>query len=68
MRETHFHIKHQTVDEAVAIWKTSLGNYTRINEDVEDKLRQYYRPRMNPDGSYAFNLKGGVACMIWWHV
>lgn len=41
-------VKHQTVDEAVAIWKTSLGNYTRINEDVEDKLRQYYRSRMNP--------------------
>jgi hypothetical protein len=35
---------------------------------MEDKLRQYYRPRMNPDGSYTFNLKGGVACMIWWHV
>jgi SAM-dependent methyltransferase len=61
-------VKHQTVDEAVAIWKTSLGNYTRINEDVEDKLRQYYRSRMNPDGSYAFNLKGGVSCMIWWHI
>jgi SAM-dependent methyltransferase len=61
-------VKHQTMEEAVEIWKTSLGYYTRINEDVEDKLTQYYRSRMNPDGSYTFNLKGGVSCMIWWKV
>lgn len=61
-------LRHQTMEEAVEIWKMSLGNYTRINDEVEDKLRQFYQSRMNPDGSYTFRLNGGVSCMIWWHV
>jgi SAM-dependent methyltransferase len=61
-------VKHQTMEEAVEIWKTSLGNYIRINDEVENKLRHYYQSRMNPDGSYTFSLMGGVDCMIWWHV
>jgi len=61
-------VKHQTMEEAMEIWKTSLANYTTINYEVEEMLRQYYRFRMNPDGSYTFILKGGAACMIWWKV
>ncbi|OPY56217.1 MAG: bifunctional 3-demethylubiquinone-9 3-methyltransferase/ 2-octaprenyl-6-hydroxy phenol methylase [Methanosaeta sp. PtaU1.Bin112] len=60
--------KYQTIDEAVEIWKTSLGNYTKITEETEEKLKQFYRSRMNPDGSYTFSLKGGASCMIWWKV
>jgi SAM-dependent methyltransferase len=61
-------IKYQTMKEAMEVWKIIFGDYTRINEEVEAKLRQFYRSRMNPDGSYTFNLKGAVDCMIWWHV
>jgi len=61
-------VRHQTIEEAVEIWKTSLRNYTEVTEETEDKLKQFYRSRMNPDGSYAFNLKDGVSCLVWWHV
>ena len=60
-------LRHQTMEEAVEIWKMNLENYTRVNGEMEEKLRQFYRSRMNPDGSYTFNLNG-VSCMIWWHV
>lgn len=61
-------VNHQNMEEAVEIWKTNLGSYTNVTEEMEEKLRQFYRSRMDPDGSYTFSLKGGVSCMIWWHV
>jgi SAM-dependent methyltransferase len=61
-------VKHQTLEEALEIWKMSLENYTKVTGDVEEKLKQFYRSRMNPDGSYAFNLKDGASCMVWWKV
>lgn len=61
-------VRHQTMEEAVEIWKTSLESYTRVTGETEEKLKQFYRSKMNPDGSYTFSLKGGVSCMIWWHV
>jgi len=59
--------KYQTMEEAVEIRKPNLACYTNVAEWAEEKLRQFYRSRMNPDGSYVFSIKG-VACMIWWHV
>lgn len=61
-------VQHRTMTEAVEKWKTSLENYTRVTGEIEEKLRKFYRSRMNPDGSYTFCLKGGVSCMIWWRV
>jgi len=60
--------KYQTMEEAMEIWKMCLGNYIKVNGEIEEKLRQYYRSRMEPDGSYAFNFEGVVDCMIWWKV
>lgn len=60
-------VKHQTIEEAVEIWKTNLSNYANVTEEMEEKLRQFYRSSMDPDGSYTFRLNG-VSCMIWWHV
>lgn len=60
-------VKHQTIEEAVEIWKTNLSNYANVTEEMEEKLRPFYRSSMDPDGSYTFRLNG-VSCMIWWHV
>lgn len=61
-------VKYQTQEEAMEVWKMSIGNYIKIDGDVEDKLKQYYCSRMKQDGSYTFNLTRGVDCMIWWKV
>lgn len=61
-------IKYHTMSEAIDLWMMKLGNYVQVSEEIEKKLKQYYRSKMNPDGSYVFSLRGGVACMIWWHV
>jgi SAM-dependent methyltransferase len=60
-------MKHQTIEEAMVIWKARLEDYIKITGNVEEKLRQFYRSKMNPDGSYRYPTEG-VACMIWWHV
>jgi SAM-dependent methyltransferase len=57
----------QTMDDAVDFWKISLGKYTEIKGEAEEKLKHYYRSNMNPDGSHTFSYKE-VYCMIWWHV
>jgi len=61
-------VKHQTMEEAMEIWKMGLGSYTKVNGEMEDKLRQFYQSRMDPDGSYTFCINGGFSCMVWWHV
>lgn len=58
-------IRYENVAEALDEWKRQLEIYTEITPESEEKLRQYYRTRMEPDGSYVYSVKG-VACMLWW--
>ncbi|MDD1760737.1 MAG: class I SAM-dependent methyltransferase [Methanothrix sp.] len=60
-------MKYETEDEAVSYWKPLLMYYSDVTNEVEEMLRDYYRSRMNHDGSYCYATEG-VACMIWWHV
>ncbi|GAB6266146.1 MAG: class I SAM-dependent methyltransferase [Methanothrix sp.] len=59
--------EYGNLDEALSYWKMFLMNYTTVTDDMEEPLRDYYRSKMNPDGSYRYPTEG-VACMIWWHV
>jgi SAM-dependent methyltransferase len=61
-------IKYNNMQEAVDYWSTELSSYIQVTGEIVEMLRQFYQSRMNPDGSYTFNLKGGVSCMIWWKV
>lgn len=61
-------IKYRTMEEALNIWKLNLMNYVPITEEIDEKLRQYYQSKMNPDGTYTFNINDGFSCMIWWKV
>lgn len=61
-------IAYQSMKEAVEYWEAELATYAEVTEEMREMLRQYYVSRMNPDGTYTFSLKGGVSCMIWWHV
>jgi len=63
----HAEITHENMDKALNYWKAFLVYYSDVTEEMEEKLRQYYQSRMNPDGTYNYS-SNGVACMIWWHV
>jgi hypothetical protein len=60
-------VKYETEEEAVSYWKPLLMYYSDVTGEMEEELRDYYRSKMNPDGSYRYPTEG-VACMIWWHV
>jgi hypothetical protein len=61
-------IAYRNMEEAIDYWEAELATYAEVTEAMREKLRQFYQSRMNSDGSYTFNLNGGVSCMIWWHV
>jgi len=58
-------IRYENMDETLDEWKRIMETYTEMTAEKEEKLRQYYRTRMAPDGSYAYSEKG-VSCMLWW--
>lgn len=60
-------MKYETEDDAVGYWKLLLMYYCDVTREMEEGLRDYYRSRKKPDGSYRYPANG-VACMIWWHV
>lgn len=61
-------IKYNNMEETVGDWSRELCSYVHVTGEMMDKLQQFYQSKMNPDGSYTFNLKGAVDCMIWWKV
>ncbi len=60
-------IKYENMEAALNHWKTLLTYYGDITQEAEERLRQFYHSRANPDGSYTHPLKG-FDCMIWWKV
>lgn len=62
-RETEY----ESMEEALNHWKALLIYYRDVPLDAEERLRQFYRSHMNPDGSYIYPLKC-FDCMIWWTV
>lgn len=61
-------IKYSNMQEAVDSWSAELSSYAQVTDEMVETLRQFYQSKMNPDGSYTFNLKDGASCMVWWKV
>lgn len=59
--------KYGSQDKALNSWKTLLAYCAYTNEDIEERLCQFYQSRMNSDGIYASPLRG-AHCMLWWKV
>lgn len=60
-------IKYQTIDDAVELRRNGLEAYTQVTDDMIEQLRQFFRTKMNPDGSYTLRVKRFL-CMVWWTV
>jgi len=67
MREFDSESKHESMERTLASWRTLLEYYAHTSEEMEEQLRQFYRSRMNADGTYTIPIKG-ASCMIWWKV
>jgi len=59
--------KYESIDDALNHWNAVLMYYGDVTREAEERLRQFYRSRMNSDGSYTYPLKG-FDCMIWWKI
>ena len=60
-------IKYENMEEAVELRRIGFEDYIHVTDEMIEQFRQFYRARMNADGTYSYPAKG-VACMIWWKV
>lgn len=67
IREYESEIKHESMERTLSSWKALLEYYANTNGKTEALLREFYRSRMNSDGTYTTSIKG-ASCMLWWKV
>ncbi|MCK9405384.1 MAG: class I SAM-dependent methyltransferase [Methanothrix sp.] len=58
---------YQNIEDFVEMRRIGFEAYTHVTDEMVEQFRQFYKARMNPDGTYSYPTKG-VACMIWWKV
>lgn len=67
IREYESEIKHESMERILSSWKALLEYYANTNGKTEVLLSEFYRSRMNSDGTYTTSIKG-ASCMLWWKV
>lgn len=67
IREFESELKHESMERTLPSWKALMEYYAYTSETMEEQLRQFYRSRMNADGTYTSPIKG-ASCMLWWKV
>jgi hypothetical protein len=55
------------MERTLSSWKALMEYYANTNGKTEVLLREFYRSRMNSDGTYTTSIKG-ASCMLWWKV
>ncbi len=60
-------VNYQSIEEAVELRRIGFEYYIHVTDEMVEQIRQYYKARMNPDGSYSYPTSG-ISCMIWWKV
>ena len=68
IREYESEIKHESMERTLSSWKALLEYYANTNGKTEALLREFYRSRMNSDGTYTIPPIKGASCMLWWKV